>query len=475
MEVKDDLDVPTSNSEDELDRELEELAAIVTHPPSVGRELDSKGGGITREGEAITRLSFEFPGWGVDICQDAKRKGAAVTRHSAMLSQEVPPKSVEKSFGEADKPGNGTFVYGMPNEVWMHILTRLNMKDLCSIMQTCRWLHSLASQDEIWLSFHSPTEEEEEEGNKPSDTNLPRWIKIKSGILNFQMKRRFSYYSKGYDHMRSALNAWWDAGGPDCHYSSKSLHSLICKMTARDWTIVYEAFPVIFSERADRLAGVLLAEFGSAPACNVDTCFLKKGKSLQSHWSCMKDLSTLKGIPLSSTSATSHLSSDGSCTWMIEPQDGLVGKEMWQLVLSSWKRYKHWLTLVSAHCQDLNYEVMVERARPAAWSSTPTVYDKGVICFRNQILLRFKIRNALQCGLSWLIGQDALDFASESDVHLLRAVFHLLQEVDVADDFTLSSKTHTRAKLKRCFLLNGVTSKVLPGRASTNPCQYVYF
>jgi len=41
--------------------------------------------------------------------------------------------------------------------------------------------------------------------------------------------------------------------------------------------------------------------------------------------------------------------------------------------------------------------------------------------------LRFKIRNALQCGLSWLIGQDALDFASESDVHLLRAVLHILQ------------------------------------------------
>jgi len=286
MEGKDDLEVPTSNLEDELDRELEELAAIFTHPPSVVTELDRGGGGITCEGEAVTRLSFEFPGWGIDICQDAKRKGAAVTRHTAMLSLEVPHKSVEKSFGEADKPGNGTFVYGMPNEVWMHILTRLNTRDLCSIMQTCRWLHSLASQDEVWLSFHSPTEEEEEEGNKASDANLPR---------------------------------------------------------------------------------------------------------------------------------------------------------------------------------------------PAAWSSTPTVYDKGVICFRNQILLRFKIRNALQCGLSWLIGQDALDFASESDVHLLRAVLHILQEVDVADDFTLSSKTHTRAKLKRCFLLNGVARKVLPGRASAIPGQHVYF
>lgn len=474
MEGNDDLEVLTSNSEDELDRELEELAAIFTEPPSLETELERGGVGVTCEGEAGTRLSFEFPGWGIDICQDAKRKGTAVTRHSAMLSLEVPLKSVEKSFGEADKPGNGTSVYGMPNEVWMHILTRLIMRDLCPIMQTCRWLHSLASQDEVWLTFHSPVEEEED-GNKPSDADLPRWIKIKSGILSFQMKQRFSYYSKGYDYMRSALNAWWDAGGPDCHYSSKSLHSLICKMTARDWTIVYEAFPVIFSERADHLAGVLLAEFGSASACNEDTCFSKKGKSLQSHWPCMKDLSASKGMSLSSTSATSYLSSDGSYMRMIEPQDGLVGKEMWQLVLSSWKRYKHWLTLVSAHCQDLNYEVMVERARPAAWSSTPTVYDKGVICFRNQILLRFKIRNALQCGLSWLVGQDALDFASESDVHLLRAVLHLLQEVDVADDFTLSSKTHTRAKLKRCFLLDGVTSKVLPGRASTNPCQYVFF
>ena len=49
------------------------------------------------------------------------------------------------------------------------------------------------------------------------------------------------------------------------------------------------------------------------------------------------------------------------------------------------------------------------------------------------------------------IGQDLLNFASESDVHLLRAVLHLLQEVDVAEDFTLSSKIYTRKKLKRCF------------------------
>ena len=47
------------------------------------------------------------------------------------------------------------------------------------------------------------------------------------------------------------------------------------------------------------------------------------------------------------------------------------------------------------------------------------------------MFLRFKIRNALQSGVSWQIEQDSLDFASESDVHLLRAVLHLfLQEVE---------------------------------------------
>eukprot|EP01018_Ginkgo_biloba_P025847 Gb_27525 [translate_table: standard] len=453
------------DDDEELDRELEEVAATFSNRPLF--ELPSASSSNpncnleTPPSSSEARLTFQFPGWGIDICRDAKRKGAAITRHPGMPCLDSPLTNsqlrddlqVKKSFGEAEKPGIGTCVYGMPNEVWIRILRQLNVRDICSVMQTCRWLYNLAIQDDVWVNFACHIED--------SDGSSFRWIDIKRDILRTQMKQRFSYLSKCYDYLRSALNPWWDAGGPDDHYSSKSLHSLIRKMTARDWTIVYEAFAVVFSERADRLAGLLLTHFGCSAAHDVDIFFSKKDKSVRCQWLCLEDLTTSRRKPLSSTWATSHLSSDGICANINESQYGLIGKEMWQLVQTSWKRYKHWLMLVSTHCQDLNYEVMVERARSIAWSSTPTVYDKGVICFRNQILLRYKIRNALQCGLSWLIGQDAQGFASEKDVQLLRAVLHLLQEVDVADDFTLSSKTYTRAKLKRCFLLNGVTSKVL--------------
>ncbi|KAH9312089.1 hypothetical protein KI387_027124, partial [Taxus chinensis] len=235
------------------------------------------------------------------------------------------------------------------------------------------------------------------------------WIKIKSSTLSSQIKQKFSYFSKGYEYLRLALNSWWNVGGPDRHYNPKSLHSLIRKMTSRDWPIAYEAFAVVFSDRADILASRLLAEFEIGPAYNVDACFSKKGGSLQCYGSCMEDGSSSTGKSLS------------------RMEDGLLGKEMWQFVQTSWVQYKRWLSLVSSHCQDLNYEVMVERARSTIRPSTPTVYEKGIICFRNQILLRYRIRNCLQHGLSWLIGQDALGFASEKDTCLLNAVLHLLQ------------------------------------------------
>ncbi|XP_057865948.2 uncharacterized protein LOC131073520 isoform X2 [Cryptomeria japonica] len=389
--------------EEEIDKELEKVAAtFVLQPSSIQPEATQNVNDIYPQRESL--LTFQFPGWGIDIC-----KGAAISRHVGNTA-DCPSsslKSAKKCFGAADKPGIGTFVYRIPNELWMHILRFLNAKELCSLRQTCCWFYFLASHDDAWHDTHQHDHKVEEE--RLLQSPLPRWIKIKGSILDSQIKQRLSYFSKGYDYLRSALNSWWNVGGPDWHYSSKSLQSLINKMAAREWPVVYDAFAVVFSERVDILANYLLTEFESGAACNVDAHPLKKGGSPQCYQLCMEDRHSSTRKSLSST------------------EDGLLGKEMWQFVQESWVRYKRWLSLVSTHCQYLNYQVTLERARSSIWTSTPTVYDKGIICFRNQILLRYRIRNHLQCGLSWLIRQDALDIASENDTDLLNAILHLLQ------------------------------------------------
>eukprot|EP00271_Cylindrocystis_brebissonii_P004512 TRINITY_DN16208_c0_g1_i1.p1 TRINITY_DN16208_c0_g1~~TRINITY_DN16208_c0_g1_i1.p1 ORF type:complete len:956 (+),score=133.82 TRINITY_DN16208_c0_g1_i1:190-3057(+) len=144
----------------------------------------------------------------------------------------------------------------------------------------------------------------------------------------------------------------------------------------------------------------------------------------------------------------------------IGEREAAVGREMWTQIVRVWPLFKRWLKRLADHCGALQFEVMLERSRALGVAATPTLSDKGAICFRERILLRFGVRRSLQAGLTSLVAgcslrgaphSGAADVASDGYPMLLRAVRRLYQELDVADDMTGPSIGRTQPKLQRCF------------------------
>jgi hypothetical protein len=152
---------------------------------------------------------------------------------------------------------------------------------------------------------------------------------VRNGGVSMDLRTRFQVFRRGYEFVRSALNAWWDHGKPDGKHPSAIFRSLTQKLVINDWSLLYEAFGAAFSDRADHVAVIILA--------------------------------AIERIELSRRrpSKADGDSNDGEdISW-----DEFEVQEVWVLVLSLWRRYKRWLMLVVSHCPELNHEVMAERAR----------------------------------------------------------------------------------------------------------------
>ncbi|MCO5605951.1 hypothetical protein L7F22_060137 [Adiantum nelumboides] len=319
-------------------------------------------------------LTFSFPGWGVQIFRDSKRRKPSIIRHTLqdVQTQQEEAEFLPLSLGFADDPGNGHSVYQMPVEIMVNILKRLCIKDLCSAMRTCHWWQHLGSQDDVWQRFHN---------NNDSPLSLPRWGSVKHDALSFQVQTREvlgrDYFCKGFSHLRNALRAWWDTEEPSEPYGSKAIAGLLHKMSVHDWTMVYEYLEVIFSERADCLAALLLKEVKEKASKGLQSicpfgCDHQQSTE-EKEMPSTKNLVVFPQKPPSSFYASEEL----QCS-----VQSLIGKNLWDTVYSFWKRYKQWLMLVFEHCPRLNHQVMVEKARATAWTTTPSLYEKGVICFR---------------------------------------------------------------------------------------------
>eukprot|EP00249_Psilotum_nudum_P018495 c26836_g1_i1 orf=613-2043(-) len=442
------------SDEEEIDTILEhELAvslqrqALLPPPPSNGPPVSTR---------ASTLLTFAFPGWGVDIFRDPKCRRPSIVRHEQLenglasdgkesqveLSLEVRWKKKNGPWGAAESPGDGSTVHKLPDELLANVLQRLGIRDLCSSIQTCQWWQRVGSRDEIWETFCQCLSDD------VAASSLPKWAMIKNGLLADQVKRkntsRYACSWKGFDHLRRALRSWWENGRPDNLYSSRILHFLLQKMTAVDWCLVYEFLGVMFTERADYLANILMEELSRRNQHNAGHFCCDQISVSKELGSKLVNTDTVYKVPMNSDSCSAE-------KFNCKIQTGLIGIEMWKHVVALWSQYKQWLKLVFTHCPELNYEVMLERNRSKTRSTTPTVYDKGVTCFRGQVLLKYGLRKMLQSGFSWLEIQVANGTASEPESEQLHSIYHLLQEVDVLDDSMLSQRNFTQSKLRRCF------------------------
>ncbi|KAI5056453.1 hypothetical protein GOP47_0028741 [Adiantum capillus-veneris] len=209
--------------------------------------------------------------------------------------------------------------------------------------------------------------------------------------------------------------------------------------------MLYEFLEVMFSERADCLATLLLKEVKEQAEKRVQSiCPFGCDHQSRTEQDKMPSYDNLVGFSEKLTSSSHAIE---EIQYSVE---SFIGKSLWDTVYSFWKCYTQWLMLIFEHCPVLNVQVMVEKARATGWTTTPSLYEKGVICFRSQILLRYGLRRVLQSGYTLLTCSDANGLTSESEVDLLQSIQHLLQEVDVRDD-TLSRQPFTQTKMRRCF------------------------
>ncbi|XP_024543701.1 uncharacterized protein LOC112350904 [Selaginella moellendorffii] len=345
-------------------------------------------------------ITFSFPGWGIDMHTDSKRQ-TAVVRHFGGDSKK------SSSARERSKSSGAPLIAGspaseIPDEVLLKIFTFLEVTDLSASRQVCKRWYLLCSSDCLWERFLTL--------KASSTSELPRWLELKHSISSFRISARYTYSRRGYEIFIEAIEAWWRDGQPHGKFSSSVLCPLIRKVTLSDWCVFYEVLSAAFAKRADTLA-----------------------VELQKH---------------SQSGGRSHIDPSPSSTESFH-DDGVAGVEIWSRLCRFWDRYISWIKLVSLHCADLNYAVRLERVRTV---ETPTLYSKGVLCFRSQVILSYGLRKLLQAGLLWLSARETEGPATEEDIELLCSLHHLLQVLDVSDDFTLPADSFTQAKFRRCFL-----------------------
>lgn len=177
-------------------------------------------------------------------------------------------------------------------------------------------------------------------------------MEIRNAGTAMDLRGRFHVFRRGYEFMQAALNAWWDRGKPDPpdgKHPSAIFRSVAQKLVINDWSLLYEAFGAAFSDRADRIAVPVLAA--------VQRVELSR--------------------PSSTPSGDASVVIDGR--EVVEFGDAFEVQEIWGLVLSLWRRYTTWLTLVVSHCPTLNHEVLAERAR--RFVSSPSPFSVVFPCF----------------------------------------------------------------------------------------------
>ncbi|KAG0563386.1 hypothetical protein M758_8G025700 [Ceratodon purpureus] len=459
--------------EDALDAALDmELAATYVKHPVVNPSQSEPGKHHVREEvvdviqePAMSQLTFAFPGWEIGISKGEKLRMPSVSRiiNDPQSAPSKKGKQVKSPTGSAGSiraesvasddpsvPVDGCPADSVDDDLLACVFMRLNVKDLCASMRTCRRWHRVACKEDVWTHIPLPA-------NVPGA--LPRWMEVRNAGISMDLRIRFQVFRRGYEFVRSALNAWWDHGQPDGKHPSVIFRSLTQKLVINDWSLLYEAFGTAFSDRADRIAAIILAVI---QRIEVSKQFMRRemATELGSGNGLAEMFSNLPSKPDGDSNASGN-DREGNMWDEVEVQ------EVWVLVLSLWRRYKRWLMLVVSHCPELNHEVMAERARSNALATTPTVYGKGIICFRSQVILKYGVRSLLQATWSGLASAKRSGIASDNQLDLFRSADHLFQETSVLDDLTLSPTTFTQQKLRRCFG-NETSSKTKPTRGKSN-------
>ncbi|GAQ88638.1 hypothetical protein KFL_004470030 [Klebsormidium nitens] len=205
------------------------------------------------------RDAKEVPGCLISESEKGKGKGSLAKRGSSQSKERHLRPEEDPSL-----PAPVCVFHTLPEEVLLIIFKKLDAaKDVCSCILVCNRWEEILGGDEIWaglLARRFPGREFAQGGAR---------AEYKRGVMLMSIGERFQFLQKGFEFLVSALDAWWDSAtptNPALPYDQPTVRRIVGKLTASNWTLLYEGFAALFIARADKLAVDLLAVLASAQA-----------------------------------------------------------------------------------------------------------------------------------------------------------------------------------------------------------------
>lgn len=207
--------------EDALDAALDmELAATyVKHPVVSPSQSEPAKHHVSEEvvdviqEPTMSQLTFAFPGWEIGISKSEKLKMPSVSRivndpQSAPSKKGKQAKNPTGSAGsiraesvasdDPSVPVEGCPADSMDDDLLACVFMRLNVKDLCASMQTCKRWHRVACKEDVWAHIPLPA-------NVPGA--LPRYaletvLELISSCLG-RWARRWTFHTNGLESVQT--------------------------------------------------------------------------------------------------------------------------------------------------------------------------------------------------------------------------------------------------------------------------------
>lgn len=394
----------------------------------------------------------------------------------------------------------------IPFEALRLVLNCLELSDWASVMRVCRdWHDVLVDDDGLWICMKEKYlgagwPKEPHAGARlvtpPAPPPSSRLLEFKATYLMTQVGVRFSYMRRGYEYLLEALSDLWRAVEAASEAASSAApaqrlthvdqlwqHSasnsaavqvsppfapravmrVTDKLAALSWRRAYEGVAVAFMYRADEVAWEVRSE-------------LCRGVGGSARW-CAAEGSLARGVVPGGWAL--DLGPGGGQEGMVPEPDIMearqgggpyphVGLSMWRVVLSHWGVYRRWCELVAGRCAGLlGDRVAVERALTAAGGQggphdaqpIAPLLNKGLMIFREQVLLAPCLRRRLQHAALWLGAAAAADGEawrsggglSDADLATLLTLRKMLTQLDVADDGSAPSARRSRQRFRDVF------------------------
>uniref|UniRef100_A0A7S4JUS7 F-box domain-containing protein n=1 Tax=Guillardia theta TaxID=55529 RepID=A0A7S4JUS7_GUITH len=371
-------------------------------------------------------------------------KGGGGEGHGSPLASSESRRFSDRHRGSS---GQEKFRWNIPEEVLMQIAIRVGWKDMLLLcMSVCRkWSLTLRS-DVLWYQFCKELVVEKDccfGQNSDRIQDGPLWKHFRLETRR-KIEKVFGELQTGWNWLRIRMEK--DDFDED---EASRCRNVVKKLARKEWTQLYDCVALVMVEFMERLAVEVWGgmrgggEWGAGGAGGESNGRSSSGEGVG-----------FGGAESAESDGVNGGNERGSKRREIEDELKVLEK-----IVEGWRRAKVWIKRMNSMHEELNLLVERENRKYDAHLSsccrqahTPSVYQKGVIAFRDLVLLWTSHRAArVRRSLQFLAQQELLDL-SDRHLDLLLEFQSVLEQLDVRDDLTGGGSMRGQAKLRKFFL-----------------------